>query len=86
MPGLPLAFTFPFVLAALANLPLLYFLLRITPPRPALAGHLASINHRCAPARNSSARRWAIAGWSARSTPCESISLASGMFPWRSSG
>ncbi|MGH6847302.1 MAG: DUF4159 domain-containing protein [Methylocella sp.] len=33
---LPLAFTFPFVLAALAGLPLLYFLLRITPPRPAL--------------------------------------------------
>lgn len=36
MPGFPLAFTFPFVLAALAGLPLLYFLLRITPPRPAL--------------------------------------------------
>jgi Domain of unknown function (DUF4159)/Aerotolerance regulator N-terminal len=36
MPGLPLAFSFPFVLAALAGLPLLYFLLRITPPRPAL--------------------------------------------------
>ncbi|MGH6829611.1 MAG: BatA domain-containing protein, partial [Methylocella sp.] len=36
MPGLPLAFAFPFVLAALAGLPLLYFLLRITPPRPAL--------------------------------------------------
>jgi hypothetical protein len=36
MPGLPLAFTFPFVLAALAGLPLLYFLLRVTPPRPAL--------------------------------------------------
>ncbi|MGB7046633.1 MAG: BatA domain-containing protein, partial [Methylocella sp.] len=36
MLGLPLAFTFPFVLAALAGLPLLYFLLRITPPRPAL--------------------------------------------------
>jgi len=36
MPGLPLAFTFPFVLAALASLPLLYFLLRITPPRPVL--------------------------------------------------
>ncbi|MGH6836029.1 MAG: DUF4159 domain-containing protein [Methylocella sp.] len=36
MPGLPLAFTFPFVLAALAGLPLLYFLLRVTPPRPAI--------------------------------------------------
>ncbi|HEX3497559.1 MAG TPA: BatA domain-containing protein, partial [Methylocella sp.] len=36
MQGLPLAFAFPFVLAALAGLPLLYFLLRITPPRPAL--------------------------------------------------
>jgi hypothetical protein len=36
MPGLPLAFAFPFVLAALAGLPLLYFLLRITPPRPEL--------------------------------------------------
>ncbi len=36
MPGLPLAFAFPFVLAALAGLPVLYFLLRITPPRPAL--------------------------------------------------
>ena len=36
MPGLPLAFAFPLVLAALAGLPLLYFLLRITPPRPAL--------------------------------------------------
>jgi len=34
--GIPLAFSFPFVLAALASLPLLYFLLRITPPRPAL--------------------------------------------------
>ena len=36
MPGLPLAFTFPFVLAALAVLPLLYFLVRITPPHPVL--------------------------------------------------
>lgn len=36
MPGIPLAFSFPFVLAALAGLPLLYFLLRITPPRPRL--------------------------------------------------
>ncbi|MGH7187374.1 MAG: BatA domain-containing protein, partial [Pseudomonadota bacterium] len=36
MSGLPLAFAYPFVLAALAGLPLLYFLLRITPPRPAL--------------------------------------------------
>lgn len=35
MLGLPLAFTFPAVLAALAGLPLLYLLLRITPPRPA---------------------------------------------------
>ena len=34
--GMPLAFTYPFVLAALAGLPLLYFLLRITPPRPVL--------------------------------------------------
>ena len=34
--SLPLAFTFPFVLAAFAGLPLLYFLLRITPPRPVL--------------------------------------------------
>lgn len=32
--GLPLAFTAPAVLAALAGLPVLYFLLRITPPRP----------------------------------------------------
>ena len=32
--GLPLAFTAPLVLAALAGLPLLYYLLRITPPRP----------------------------------------------------
>jgi hypothetical protein len=36
MPGIPLAFDFPLVLAALAGLPLLYLLLRITPPRPAL--------------------------------------------------
>jgi Domain of unknown function (DUF4159)/Aerotolerance regulator N-terminal len=36
MPGTPLAFDFPLVLAALACLPLLYLLLRITPPRPAL--------------------------------------------------
>ncbi|HUI22605.1 MAG TPA: DUF4159 domain-containing protein [Methylocella sp.] len=36
MPGIPLAFSYPFVLAALAGLPLLYFLLRITPPRPAV--------------------------------------------------
>ncbi|MBO0733755.1 MAG: DUF4159 domain-containing protein, partial [Methylocapsa sp.] len=34
MPGIPVAFDFPFVLAALAGLPLLYLLLRITPPRP----------------------------------------------------
>jgi hypothetical protein len=34
IPGLPLAFSFPLVLAALAGLPLLYLLLRITPPRP----------------------------------------------------
>src|SRR5262249_27018726 len=36
MPGIPLGFDFPLVLAALAGLPLLYLLLRITPPRPAL--------------------------------------------------
>ena len=36
MPGTPLAFDFPLVLAALAGLPLLYLLLRMTPPRPAL--------------------------------------------------
>jgi hypothetical protein len=34
MLGLPLVFTIPFVLIALAGLPALYFLLRITPPRP----------------------------------------------------
>jgi hypothetical protein len=34
MIALPIAFDFPFVLAALAGLPLLYFLLRVTPPRP----------------------------------------------------
>ncbi|WP_131195877.1 DUF4159 domain-containing protein [Lichenihabitans psoromatis] len=34
MMGLPLAFTIPAVLAALAVLPALYFLLRLTPPRP----------------------------------------------------
>jgi hypothetical protein len=32
--GLPLAFTVPFVLIALAGLPVLYYLLRVTPPRP----------------------------------------------------
>ncbi|MGH6818361.1 MAG: DUF4159 domain-containing protein [Methylovirgula sp.] len=32
--GLPLAFTIPTVLVALAGLPVLYYLLRITPPRP----------------------------------------------------
>jgi hypothetical protein len=32
--GLPLAFAIPAVLVALAGLPVLYFLLRITPPRP----------------------------------------------------
>jgi hypothetical protein len=32
--GLPLAFTVPFALLALAGLPVLYVLLRITPPRP----------------------------------------------------
>ena len=36
MPTFALAFTFPLVLATLAFLPLLYLLLRITPPRPAL--------------------------------------------------
>ncbi|WP_395666039.1 DUF4159 domain-containing protein [Methylocella sp.] len=34
MLGLPLAFAAPAVLAALAGLPLLYYLLRVTPPRP----------------------------------------------------
>jgi len=34
IPGLPLAFAFPLVLGALAGLPLLYLLLRVTPPRP----------------------------------------------------
>lgn len=32
--GIPLAFTVPLALGALAALPLLYFMLRITPPRP----------------------------------------------------
>jgi len=32
--GLPLAFTIPAVLVALAGLPVLYYLLRITPPQP----------------------------------------------------
>jgi hypothetical protein len=32
--GLPLAFAAPMVLTALALLPALYLLLRITPPRP----------------------------------------------------
>jgi len=32
--GLPLAFAIPAVLVAIAGLPVLYFLLRITPPRP----------------------------------------------------
>ncbi len=34
MLGLPLAFTVPLVLTALAGLPVLYVLLRVTPPRP----------------------------------------------------
>ena len=34
MLGVPLAFTVPLALAALVALPLLYLLLRITPPRP----------------------------------------------------
>ncbi|WP_158809499.1 DUF4159 domain-containing protein [Beijerinckia sp. L45] len=34
MLGLPLAFTIPLALAALAGLPVLYVLLRVTPPRP----------------------------------------------------
>ncbi|QAY96180.1 LytTR family transcriptional regulator [Methylovirgula ligni] len=34
MLGLPLAFAFPLVLAALAGLPVLYYLLRVTPPHP----------------------------------------------------
>lgn len=34
MLGLPLAFTVPFALLALAGLPILYLLLRVTPPRP----------------------------------------------------
>ncbi len=32
--GLPLAFAFPAVLLALAGLPVLYYLLRVTPPNP----------------------------------------------------
>ncbi|MBX9757769.1 MAG: BatA domain-containing protein, partial [Beijerinckiaceae bacterium] len=34
MLGLPLAFSAPLVLAAFAALPVLWYLLRITPPRP----------------------------------------------------
>ena len=34
MLGLPLAFTVPFALVALAGLPVLYVLLKVTPPRP----------------------------------------------------
>ena len=34
MLGLPLAFTIPFALISLAGLPALYYLLRVTPPRP----------------------------------------------------
>ena len=34
MPGLPLAFAIPAVLGALVLLPALYFLLRVTPPKP----------------------------------------------------
>jgi hypothetical protein len=34
MLGIPLAFTVPLALGALIGLPLLYFLLRVTPPRP----------------------------------------------------
>ena len=34
MPGLPLAFAAPLVLGALVLLPLLWRLLRVTPPRP----------------------------------------------------
>ena len=34
MLGLPLAFTIPFALIALAGLPVLYVLLKVTPPRP----------------------------------------------------
>ncbi len=34
MLGLPLAFSAPLVLGALALLPVLYYLLRLTPPRP----------------------------------------------------
>ena len=34
MLGLPLAFTVPLALVALAGLPVLYVLLRVTPPRP----------------------------------------------------
>ncbi len=34
MLGLPLVFTIPFALVALAGLPVLYVLLRVTPPRP----------------------------------------------------
>ena len=32
--GLPLVFAFPAVLLALAGLPVLYYLLRVTPPQP----------------------------------------------------
>ena len=34
MAGLPLAFAFPWVLAGLAALPVIWWLLRLTPPRP----------------------------------------------------
>ena len=37
MLGLPLAFMIPTVLAALAALPVLYWLLRLTPPPPSTA-------------------------------------------------
>ena len=39
MMGLPLAFTAPAVLIALAALPVIWWLLRITPPRPQILGY-----------------------------------------------
>ena len=55
--GLPLAFAVPSSLAALAGLPALYYLLRITPPRPSAVAVSAAAAHSRSAAEGRERRR-----------------------------
>ena len=76
--GLPLAFAAPAVLAALVGLVGLYFLLRVTPPRPREA-----ISRRCGCSSGSIRTRRRRPARLGRSWRCDSRSARRSFSPWR---